>query len=577
MIIKSVPGDLVWDAYDSSMVEWVTKNHIDGFSVDWRLDGRHKRHEAVSQVMMLTRMPQNVRTYISGSPVEDVMGHLMVSLDSGNSNKIHSIVIEADKRSVEDDLKHNSDIAQDGAPETFAALIQSTMRWMVASRKWEPNKPGGPLWCINEHVFLVWPEASKSLIQQLREERVIGIPSNPDVFVDMMLSSSIAVPFNHDDNESEKLWLFKPACLKGKELVALCLESYRIISATELPSVEGVICGMEEQSEGNAPQAGTVQKQEAPLQKDEAKAPEIASDVQGEPNAKPSTRLGNQSVANRPAQKREPRHEQVNQTNKKTEKSAQDVASDMQKEEVVKRTVDRLGQMRDVLLAVADDIRRGVVVMGEHAVIHKGCHLAIKYPDGFNGYGVEPKVIMNRLSKNKVLVQDPIAPQKKVLEIPGFGISGMGKALVLEKKLSMELLEYAGIAPESPDVKDDRKKMAQRKEQKTPIEKKVPGKQPPEKKTKPIETKKETVRPTSTPKKTTTKRGSEGERNTLRKSFEVVMKKIPGDAIMEKDGKTWVRTKDIGALTGVEGLIITRSMIVRRKKIDGNLYVEVFS
>jgi len=244
--IKSVPDDLVWDAYDASMVEWLKKNRIDGYSIDWRLDGRHKRHEAVSQIMMLTRMPQHVQAYISSSPVEDVMGQLMVALNSDNSNKIHSIVIEADRRSVEEDLKHNSGIEHHGAPETFATLIQSTMRWMVKSREWEPNKPGGPLWCIDGHVFLVWPEASTSLIHQLRTDRVIGIPSNPDVFVDMMLSSSIAVPFKHHGNESEKLWLFKPACLTGKELVGLCLESYRIISETEFPNVEGVICGLEE-------------------------------------------------------------------------------------------------------------------------------------------------------------------------------------------------------------------------------------------------------------------------------------------------------------------------------------------
>jgi len=135
MIIQSASGDLIWDAYDATLVDWLKKNKVDGYSIDWRLDGRHKRHEAASQVMLLTRMPHDVQTYISGAPVEDVMSQLMTALSNDGSNKIHPIIIEADRRSVEDDLKNNSDIEHDGEPGTFAALIQSTMRWFWFGRK----------------------------------------------------------------------------------------------------------------------------------------------------------------------------------------------------------------------------------------------------------------------------------------------------------------------------------------------------------------------------------------------------------------------------------------------------------
>jgi len=421
MIVSNDEGEK-WDGHIMPLSDWLKEKKTDGYAVQWRKDNRVDRHKTVGSAIAITLLDGQFKSFLAETPVDDVMSLFLAAIQ-GNTDKggIHEITIASDRKSVEEDIAENGSISGEGEEEPIGYILKSAIRWLYQSKKWVPNKPGGVLWCIDGNPLLVWPEAAKQLVKQLQEERQSGIPTNPDVLADLLIESSVAIP-TEESQGGDRLWLFQPANVKSKNpLIALRLANGVVCPVDDLESTEGEI--IHSISESNQ---DTTETSAARTDKESKEDNKPKSDT-----ATPEAELATQQ-----SKKQSVKPETKNSASKVSATAGQEPKS----------ILNRLGHLREVLLAMAEDMKQGNMVVGEHYAFYKG-GLAIAYPDGLAGYGMESKTILGRLAKNNEIITDPISPQKKVLNIPGLGgAAGIGTGVVLSPALSKEICDYAKVS-----------------------------------------------------------------------------------------------------------------------------------
>lgn len=615
MVVTNDKGE-AWDGFSEPLTTWLTQKRAKFYDITWRKDNRHKRHEAtgVGIAMMIT--PVEVRRFISEAPVEDVMTPFMLSLQCNSGSEIYEAVVKADKKSVEIDIKENGAATETGEAEPLGLAIKSAMRWLYQKGAWKLNKPGGVLWSIEGNVLLVWPEAARSIVKQMMEERAVGIPTNPDVLADVLVQTGLAREFGigdtgpGDTGPAHPIWLFKPCSIKGdKPLTGLCLVE-GVLSHDELPSIEGMIVSDPAQpkaavnEEPCPPNMEQEAEATAPVNEDPPVQPE-SDEIEGSPGqeAQPvrKSKSDNQNskkpnLQGNTTKKAENKIETVQNPKDTSDvggkedkqegkaQSAKDVAAIISQDN--KKITDRLGHLGGMLMALADDIRLGKLQWGEHITVHKGC-LGIAYPHGVDGYGVDPNVVMSRLEKNRLLIKDPISPKKKVLSIPGLGgAAGIGNGLLLDKGLTDELLAFAGVKAEDIEQENAKSDLpAQQLSSVRPL-RPSPVRKPKRKRKKKAQTTHDPDKPkesvdedqASAPKEADRPVAETSEKTGKNAVFQEILAELKDEDVVVEEDTIWVKRSALRKLWNKKKdknvMALIRSHI-NNKSIDGVPYIGV--
>jgi len=239
MAVVDRHGEYTWNPCDENLTDWANQNGIDRYFLRWR-ENRHKRHEQFSALVIERVLTRVSRSYIL-APGPDIMQAMLETihgLDRGA--KLSELVMAADCKSVERDLKahhHSADPAMGMPVEKY---LFDAMRRLIKSGHWLANDKGARLWRFREGLHIVWRTGAQDIVELLAKDKVPGIPRDEDTLADILIERGLAIPKTLPDGRQYRYWRMQPQGLEVT-LYMLRLASTELVFSNEPPViVEGV-------------------------------------------------------------------------------------------------------------------------------------------------------------------------------------------------------------------------------------------------------------------------------------------------------------------------------------------------
>ena len=276
MAVVDRDGKHIWNPCDENLNDWAAQNGIDRYFLRWR-ENRHKRHEQFSALVIERVLTRSSRSYIleQGPEIMQAMLEAINGLDRGA--KLYELVISADCRSVERDLKshyHSVDSAM-GMP--IEKYLFDAMRRLIKSGQWLANEKGARLWRFKEGLHIVWRTGAQDIVDILAKDKVPGIPRDEDTLADILIERGLAIPKSYADGRQYRYWRMQPQGLNNT-LYMLRLASLELIFSNEPPVV---IEGIEINDDDVASEVSTTETAKLSSQADKKKSsvPKVTNSI----------------------------------------------------------------------------------------------------------------------------------------------------------------------------------------------------------------------------------------------------------------------------------------------------------
>ncbi|GAA4649330.1 hypothetical protein GCM10023116_16040 [Kistimonas scapharcae] len=160
-----------------------------------------------------------------------------------SENTLSQLVKNADMTSTTRDLHTLYDgVSVDGISVPVEKHILNAIRALLDGQNWKCNEPGARVWVFGDgYVHIVWSQAALDIKSYLYEQKVTGIPQDPDILADILIEKGIAISNTGSGEELPlRYWKMSPACVgtndKPLSLKMLRLASTGFIFHSEPPS-----------------------------------------------------------------------------------------------------------------------------------------------------------------------------------------------------------------------------------------------------------------------------------------------------------------------------------------------------
>jgi hypothetical protein len=228
-------GRTQWNPYLENLTDWAAKNGVDRYFLRWR-DKRHQRHEQFSVLVTERVLTAECLSYLtqSGPEIMQAMLEAIAGVDRGAM--FHTLVIEADRKSVERDLKANHIPVDTSLGVPVEKYLLDAMRRLIGGGRWTANTRGARIWRFADGLHVVWKAGAQEISELLAKDRIPGIPRDPDTLADILIERGLAVPRKTADGKSFRYWRMAPAEL-DMALYMLRLTTPELIYSGEPPVV----------------------------------------------------------------------------------------------------------------------------------------------------------------------------------------------------------------------------------------------------------------------------------------------------------------------------------------------------
>jgi len=228
-------GSTQWNPYLENLTDWAAKNGVDRYFLRWR-DKRHQRHEQFSVLVTERVLTPECLSYLTqhGPEIMQAMLEAIAGVDRGAM--FHTLVIEADRKSVERDLKANHIPVDTSLGVPVEKYLLDAMRRLIGSGRWTANTRGARIWRFADGLHVVWKAGAQEVSELLAKDRIPGIPRDPDTLADILIERGLAVPRKTTDGRSLRYWRMAPAEL-DMALYMLRLATPELIYSSEPPVV----------------------------------------------------------------------------------------------------------------------------------------------------------------------------------------------------------------------------------------------------------------------------------------------------------------------------------------------------
>ncbi len=226
-------GRLTWEPFQETLPEWAQRNRIDNYFVRWQ-DRRHKHHHTYNNAAANLVIQPNLIAWLRQGGEE-----LWVTLNQVLSHQIpdHRIakmVMDADRASVEIDLKRNPSLETQSYAIPVERHLLSAMNRLLEDGTWKVNEPGARVWVDSEHAYIVWKAAVQDIHEHLNESHVPGIPRGSEVLADILIERDLAVMRQIDLDTKYRYWPIIPGPLRKEGEKPIVLYGLRIASKQQL-------------------------------------------------------------------------------------------------------------------------------------------------------------------------------------------------------------------------------------------------------------------------------------------------------------------------------------------------------
>lgn len=184
VVVTDATGKKVWDVYGGLLSEWIETEKLDRYFISWRSGREHKVHERFGHLLTMRVIPREVLSYLNeADPRIIAVMHETIAgqIPKGAAKVVHELVMSADQRSVQRDIKGQRVADSDSALGVpVAKYLVDAMKRLIDQGKWRANQEGQPLWVTGSGVYLDWDQAVPQMIELLLADGVSGIPRSQD-------------------------------------------------------------------------------------------------------------------------------------------------------------------------------------------------------------------------------------------------------------------------------------------------------------------------------------------------------------------------------------------------------------
>ncbi|AMK78801.1 MULTISPECIES: MobH family relaxase [Methylomonas] len=488
--VVDAQGQHTWNPCDENITDWAVRHQIDRYFLRWR-DNRHKRHEQFSALVIERVLTREARTFIleSGPDIMQAMLETINGLDRGS--KVYALVITADCKSVERDLKAHYQNIDSALGMPVEKYLFDAMRRLVKSEQWTVNEKGARLWRFEDGLHIVWRAGAQDIVTLLAKDKVPGIPRDEDTLADILIERGLAIPKSWPDGRQYRYWLMQPEGLdnplyllrlKSAELI-FSGEPPLVVAAREInePDVDTSIVKIEFAT-NQAPQISkptkaknvAVLKQSQrtdnpkPVEPKEAQiepahdtsdepelpalesAPSILNSLPPDPDqglSESTSTDGAPSLCQTKQPKNEtpakPTNTEKTDSAAKSDSSSTDTKSIANPADSAKCWLENHGDAGQWLMDVASMLNQGQWQLGSDLLEVQHKYL-LPFPATAEKLAVDPPQFIRMLEETGWLVTDVLSPMRKVQTIQ----SVRGVLLALEPSLALKaLLKFQGKAP----------------------------------------------------------------------------------------------------------------------------------
>ncbi len=226
MRVVDFKGELTWTYAEGTILEWATRHDIHRYFIYWN-DNRHENHIPESAALTTKIIPPYVEAWLSEFG-RDIYTDMLKAVQCIPSNsKLSDLVKNADKASVELDLKRGSSNSETGVP--IVRMVADCMLRLVESGAWQTNSQGARIWVAKDGVYIAWNTGAVDVVTRLVDEGVVAIPRSPDTLIGILADSAIA----ERTPDGDLYWLVSPHLLRkngrGPALKGLKLSDPKIL------------------------------------------------------------------------------------------------------------------------------------------------------------------------------------------------------------------------------------------------------------------------------------------------------------------------------------------------------------
>jgi conjugal transfer pilus assembly protein TraI len=419
-------GRTVWRPLLGSLTDWAADNGVERYFLRWR-ERRHARHETFGLLVLERILTPEVTSWLVDADPEIMQGLLSAVAGIDDGAVLGSLVTEADRASVERDLRENhADPAAASLGVPVDRYLLDAMRRLARGGKWQINVPGARLWMLAEGLHLVWPAGADDVVALLAADRVPGIPRDPDTLADILLERGLAVPRQEGDH-AQRYWRLVPAPLaRDGQVVTLSmlrLASPDLVLAGVRPAPVGVVPASKPTTlEATKPEPSKTKigmKVIATASQDAVSAASPSSEEAPPSVPEPSELHETPVPASPDLEQLLPRPEVPLQPAGTPAGLETDSAN--QFGEAAARAATWLrgrGAGGEILLALAE-------VLNAHPSARdcrtrrNGEQLLVLFPDGLADLGAPPRETLEALAGDGLLDVNPLAPLRRVIEVDG--------------------------------------------------------------------------------------------------------------------------------------------------------------
>lgn len=476
VVVRNHDSSRQWNPLAQSLWNWGQNEGVDAYFLEWQ-SGRAKSHVALTGALAKNIISDATLAWVA-SESQQLCLWLMETLNGtpGSANPLFDIVIKADQKSVERDLKSMGAVMAGydlGVP--VERMLTDIMRRLIRQGIWSVNEPGAKVWCIDGNVYLVWPTSGQDIATQVKQDGIPGVPRNADSILDMLIERELAF------TDTQGLYKIAPACLSVKipdiKLSCIRLRDDTLVSSEPLASVDGLVLNDAGEQVGNAvpptaPAQGAAEEeapvanpqqsqgpsanpggQEAKTHDAEAtrpadppdqaaqaqpRAPALApeGDQPGKASGKKKQRVLGQSMPlmSGSDERIDPDTGEILREAPHAPAVVQEGAQDAHQTSISqpalqprpaaatkqavcsKPSLTLDGLVGEALKALAEDLRSGAKRWNQQAFEEPDGRVLLAWPEAFAGYGLTPSSILNDLASKDWCVADPYIPTKRVIE-----------------------------------------------------------------------------------------------------------------------------------------------------------------
>ncbi len=194
VVITNSDGSKTWNPYSETLVDWAKRHNVSRYFLRWR-DREHKRHEQFSLLTVERILTPEALEFLADPGSKDIVESMLQAISGLRINDpVTKLMLKADGESVSRDLKQNRlDVDEFAYGVPVERYVFDALRRLVKTGKWKVNEPGAKVWHLHQGVFITWKQGASDIYDLLTEDKIPGIPRDPDTLADILIERGFAL------------------------------------------------------------------------------------------------------------------------------------------------------------------------------------------------------------------------------------------------------------------------------------------------------------------------------------------------------------------------------------------------